>query len=750
MRRRGALVGLALAAAACGDGGSSGGAASGVGGGGPAAGGQASGYGGKDTVPVDMLALGPAAAVPLATLRANLDALAGLTSEGLVERFPAVPAGTLDYDPTEAEFLDRIQASALALNDAELARLQENGFVVSARLGFPHFTQGYADIYAEDLPVFVSIDSVLSAVHRSYDKILRDLEGRSLQPALLALLASVRDRLGAAALEPDVAHDLGLYFAVAHGLLDPSAPGLDAEAQELVAAARAASGIATINLFGTPRDEDFSQFVPRGHYTDGLEDYFRAMMWLGRVDFRFLETQKDGSRVFRRRQFAAAAAIPSLLDEAARERWNALDRTVTAFVGEADYLSLPRLEALLADLGIAGPADVAGKTDAEFQAAIEAGGYGAQRIASRLIVVGPATETLPLDASFAFLGQRYSVDSHVFSNVVYDRVEARRMMPNPLDVAFAALGNDQAGALLAPELESYGYAAELAGTRTLVDAHERGYWESSLYTLWLGALRQLSPRRAEPPGLPAVATTEAWGRRVLGAQLGSWAELRHDTLLYAKQSYTWIPECEYPDAYVDPYPEAFAALATFGQRGAELLGELEATGVEVPAGVTDYFTNLEQVTITLAEMAALQRSGQPHSAAHLEFINDAVKEAPIDVVCAMVPGFDGWYTRLFYESDWDMDGSTEYEPVIADVHTQPADEGGAIVGRVLHVGTGFPRLLVVTVDTCVGPRAYAGLSASYFEQITTDFERLTDEAWTAELASAPPDEVPWLESLVVR
>jgi hypothetical protein len=121
-----------------------------------------------------------------------------------------------------------------------------------------------------------------------------------------------------------------------------------------------------------------------------------------------------------------------------------------------------------------------------------------------------------------------------------------------------------------------------------------------------------------------------------------------------------------------------------------------------------------------------------------------VKEAPIDVVCAMVPGFDGWYTRLFYESDWDMDGSTEYEPVIADVHTQPADEGGAIVGRVLHVGTGFPRLLVVTVDTCVGPRAYAGLSASYFEQITTDFERLTDEAWTAELASAPPDEVPWL------
>lgn len=749
MRRSWALVGLVLAAAACGDGGGS--SASGVGGGGPTTGGPATGgYGGDDAVPIDTLALGPAAAVPLATLRANLDALAGLTSEGLTERFPAVPAGALDYDPTEAEFLDRIQASALALNDAELAKLGENGFVISARLGFPHFTQGYADIYAEDLPVYVSVDSVLSAVHRSYDKILRDLEYRSLQPALLALLVSVRERLGAAELEPDVAHDLGRYFAVAHGLLDPSAPGLDAEAEELVAAARAASGIATVDLFGTPRDEDFSQFKPRGHYTGALEDYFRAMMWLGRVDFRFLETKNDGSRVFQRRQFAAAATIPSLLDEAARERWNALDRAVTAFVGEADYLSLPGLEALLADLGIAGPADVASKTDAEVQAAIAAGGYGEQRIASRLIRVGPATETLPLDASFAFLGQRYTVDSHVFSNVVYDRVKAGRMMPSPLDVAFAALGNDQAGALLAPEVARYEYAAELAGARTLVDAHERAYWESSLYTLWLGALRQLSPRSAEPAGLPAVATTEAWGRRVLGAQLGSWAELRHDTLLYAKQSYTGIPECEYPDAYVDPYPEAFAALATFGGRGAELLGDLEVAGVDVPDSVEVYFANLEQVTTTLAEMATLQRSGEPHSAAHLEFINDAVKEAPIDVVCAMIPGFDGWYTRLFYTSDSEMDASTAYEPVVADVHTQPADEEGAIVGRVLHVGTGFPRLLVVTVDTCVGPRAYAGLSAAYFEQITTDFERLTDADWAATLGSAPPDEVPWMESLVVR
>jgi hypothetical protein len=41
------------------------------------------------------------------------------------------------------------------------------------------------------------------------------------------------------------------------------------------------------------------------------------------------------------------------------------------------------------------------------------------------------------------------------------------------------------------------------------------------------------------------------------------------------------------------------------------------------------------------------------------------------------------------------------------VHTQPADEAGNPVGKVLHVGTGYPRYMVATIDTCNGPRAYA-------------------------------------------
>ena len=45
-------------------------------------------------------------------------------------------------------------------------------------------------------------------------------------------------------------------------------------------------GYADSPLFGYK--EDYSQYVPRGHYTrnDQFKTYFKAMMWYGRIGFR--------------------------------------------------------------------------------------------------------------------------------------------------------------------------------------------------------------------------------------------------------------------------------------------------------------------------------------------------------------------------------------------------------------------------------------------------------------------------------
>jgi Protein of unknown function (DUF3160) len=568
------------------------------------------------------------------------------------------------------------------------------------------------------------------------------------------MLTSMRSRLasGDHGLSGEVARDVDVYLSVAHGLLkgaaqEPVAGASSGEVQELVTAAMMASGEQRKTLFGVPRRFDFSQFKPRGHYTDSeaLQRYFRAMMWMGRIDFRLIETQDDGSQVFHRRQLDAALALQALMDDAALADWKGVDATVTAFVGEHDYMHLLELDELLASVGVEDQSQLSQVPGERIAQAIIDGQFGQQRIASHIMRAGAGAGRLPLNASFAFFGQRYVVDSHVFSNVVFDRVPSR-VLPNPLDAAFAALGNDQAVGLLSEELaKEAGYPGALAATRALVDQHPAEYWQGSLYTSWLGALRTLSPNAPgagpEAAGLPGVARTEAWGRRLLSTQLASWAQLRHDTILYAKQSYTGGAGCDFPDAYVEPYPEFFRKLVAFAERGAGLVETLDfslTSNTALADQVRAYFGNLARVSTTLAEMAEAQRTGVPHGAEHLKFIKQAIR---IEGGGSGDPWQTGWYKELFF----DQGAGLEFDPTIADVHT---DVGGDVpVPRppsVLHVGTGMPRTIVVTIDTCEGPRAYAGAVFAYHEQVEPGFTRLTDEEWSQRLTMTQPPEVEWL------
>jgi len=56
----------------------------------------------------------------------------------------------------------------------------------------------------------------------------------------------------------------------------------------------------------------------------------------------------------------------------------------------------------------------------------------------------------------------------------------------------------------------------------------------------------------------------------------------------------------------------------------------------------------------------------------------------------------------------------------------------------------------VTVDTCSGPRVYAGLVSSYFEKVTENYERMDSERWATELYERVPEDVAWMRDLVVR
>jgi hypothetical protein len=277
--------------------------------------------------------------------------------------------------------------------------------------------------------------------------------------------------------------------------------------------------------------------------------------------------------------------------------------------------------------------------------------------------------------------------------------------------------------------------------RTLIDAQPADYWQSSLYTSWVAALRTLSPGASgtalDAEGLPSVARGDAWSRRILSTQLASWAQLRHDTILYAKQSYTVSTSCEFPDAYVEPYPEFFYAIARYAELGRTLVADLQlARSPQIGGVVGSYFENTARIATVLGEMAEAQRTGMPHTTEQIAFINNAIR---VQAPGSGPPLHTGWYKDLYY----DLSDALELDPTIADVHTDP---GGQVPPRgpsVLHVGTGYPRPIIVSVDTCVGPRAYAGVVSSYHEHIEPGLSRLTDSEWLEQRVNSAA-EVPWL------
>ncbi|KAJ0390125.1 hypothetical protein ATCC90586_012175 [Pythium insidiosum] len=286
------------------------------------------------------------------------------------------------------------------------------------------------------------------------------------------------------------------------------------------------------------------------------------MMWLGTVDFRVAGTDDPSAELHQLQ--CAVALVCALRSSEAMVMVNTYDVTLSALVGDGpgcDSMTAMDLARLVPDtpdmvanyLGSNQEALIA------LQAKIIDRKLGQQAIAGHPLVESEPRATAPtvLPTSFALLGQRFVWSAFVFSKLVYDQVlEAEekviRRLPSAVDVMFAMLGNDVAAVEIGkrmtassddkdfvPFRDGVPYATNLLALREMLDTVFANTDPSScsLSMLWLLALRELSvaPTAAETA---SVFQSREWQLRTMNTQLASFAQLRHDTLLYAKQSFT--------------------------------------------------------------------------------------------------------------------------------------------------------------------------------------------------------------------
>lgn len=667
---------------------------------------------------------------------------------GVGELEEMFPVGTFEkFAPTdlaEAAFFDSVDFH-YRLTGEEKELLGRHGFAVTERIRPRSFGDGFLDIYHKDLPVFVSTDAILHALHMSYDAILIDLETGLLRPRLEKALARMHGELGKLAQLADpvpgtlpVWVDVDVYLTVSRRLLGEDAAPVFAEnleeVQGLVGKVRVESP-AAVDIFGqVGRNVDFSQFTPRGHYTQSeeLTEYFQAMIWLGRTELYLTPPTGVVPPVPEeavRHQAAMAAMLVELAEASESEGLlEEIDRMLAALVGEQDNASLEQMREVMALAGVGGHAELLDVEGGErFRAALVEREYGQQRILSQILMGDPfAPEEIEPASAFLLLGQRFVVDSYVTGNVVFGKIryggaKVFRGLPSTLDVLFA-LGNDAALPLLREELGQYRYAANLAGLRYLVGSFERDFWEGTLYNGWLDAIRALNPPM-ERERLPAFMRTGAWWQEKLNTQLASWAQLRHDNLLYAKQSYTGGVVCSYPEGYVEPIPAFYRAIGRLAENAAVSFEELLDVGDYRRERVGGYFRGMAAIADTLEGIAQKELGGDELDEEERLFLQTVIYDVPM----GCTTGYRGWFARLFYTGE---EGLLGEDLVVADVHTQPTDALGNPVGHVLHAGTGPLNMAVVVAETCEGQQtAFVGPVMSYYEHVSLDFKRLTDEEW---------------------
>ena len=599
-----------------------------------------------------------------------------------------------------------------------------------------------------DFPSFVTTDLYLQLFHLYFDCVLRDVEEKHLDSLMIVFssqmeaemktLTSNQDAEVKAAAEFDQA-----WFAVAswlfsHDKAPASAATLNVpEAykkmvmEEITKAIDAENGYSDMLEYFPPEEMfGYSLFRPRGHYTRSkvCSRYFRGMMWLQTAHFGTNKPSKMKQIALIANVFNQQPKLSAI--------YNKVSEPITYLMGTPDNVTLIQVANRIKEMGLPIEQLLSSRKEmANLTKDIE-------EIAKRQMRI-ELKKTRGSKYVVDIMPQRYQPDAEaLITTTDQDSPVSLRPCPKGLDW-MAVMGLPGAERILMDELKEAQKWADFP--KALTTARKKAAttpWEACVANQWMYTLQSLGDTAQS---LPYFMQSPQWQKKNLDTALASWAELKHDAILYAKQP--MLAECgdggpEPPvvKGYVEPnvkFWEKAIALVTRMDK------VLTTYGLQTEKAKAVYERIKEMAEfcrdISKKELNGGKITDEEYN--QIEIIGSTVENISLELVSEDNQMLQGWS---------DVVSTDKKVAVVADVFTAGGENVAIDDKCVLYEGVGpaYEIYVVVEIDGSLYLTRGSVFSYREFTRLMSD-PRMTDEEWQEELKKSPTGGTPsWMKEII--
>ena len=599
-----------------------------------------------------------------------------------------------------------------------------------------------------DFPSFVTTDLYLQLFHLYFDCVLRDVEEKHLDSLMIVfssqMEAEMKTLTSSQDAEVKAAAEFGqAWFAVASWLFShDKAPASTAtlnvpEAykkmvmEEITKAIDAENGYSDMLEYFPPEEMfGYSLFRPRGHYTRSkvCSRYFRGMMWLQTAHFGTNKPSKMKQIALIANVFNQQPKLSAI--------YNKVSEPITYLMGTPDNVTLIQVANRIKEMGLPIEQLLSSRKEmANLTKDIE-------DIAKRQMRI-ELKKTRGSKYVVDIMPQRYQPDAEaLITTTDQDSPVSLRPCPKGLDW-MAVMGLPGAERILIDELKETqrwtGFPKALTTARKKAATTQ---WEACVANQWMYTLQSLGDTAQS---LPYFMQSPQWQKKNLNTALASWAELKHDAILYAKQP--MLAECgdggpEPPvvKGYVEPnvkFWEKAIALVTRMDK------VLTTYGLQTEKAKAVYERIKEMAEfcrdISKKELNGGKITDEEYN--QIEIIGSTVENISLELVSEDNQMLQGWS---------DVVSTDKKVAVVADVFTAAGENVAIDDMCVLYEGVGpaYEIYVVVEIDGSLYLTRGSVFSYREFTRLMSD-PRMTDEEWQEELKKSPTGGTPsWMKEII--